>query len=84
MLSIRAFGRRVKDKALIKAQGQGGIFANLIHCSKSSNIPISQKYFDLQKRRHNKNYFCYFSTKSYVVDTQKNRLNEHPKHLIRK
>ena len=25
-------------------------------------------------RVHNKNYFCYFSTKTYVVGTQKNHL----------
>ena len=33
------------------------------------------------------NYFAYFSTKTYVVGTQKDRLNEtvffeHPKHLF--
>ena len=30
----------------------------------------------LQIRMHNENYFPYFSTKTYVVGTQKNRLNE--------
>ena len=28
-------------------------------------------------------YFSYFSTKTYVVCAQKNRLNEHPKHMIK-
>ena len=28
-------------------------------------------------------YFSYFSTKTYVVGTQKNRLNEHPKHMLK-
>ena len=33
------------------------------------------------------NYFSYFSTKTYIVGTQKNRLNEkvpheHPKHMF--
>ena len=30
-----------------------------------------------------KKYFSYFSTKLYVVGTQKNRLNEHPKHMFK-
>ena len=29
------------------------------------------------------NYFSYFSTKTYVVGTQKNHLNEHPKHMFK-
>ena len=28
-------------------------------------------------------YFSYFSTKTYVLDTQKNGLNEHPNHMIK-
>ena len=31
----------------------------------------------------NYNYFSYFSTKTYVVGTQKNCLNEHPKHMLK-
>ena len=29
------------------------------------------------------NYFLYFSTKTYVVDTQKYHLNEHQKHMFK-
>ena len=29
------------------------------------------------------NYFSYFSTKTCVVGTQKNRLDEHPKHMLK-
>ena len=29
------------------------------------------------------NYFLYFSSKIYVVGTQKNRLNEHPRHMFK-
>ena len=29
------------------------------------------------------NYFLYFSSKTYVVGTQKNRLKEHPKHIFK-
>ena len=40
-----------------------------------------------QIRVCNENYFSYFSTKTYVVGTQKNRLNdgsfEHPKHMFK-
>ena len=28
-------------------------------------------------------YFFYFTTKTYVVDTQKNRLNDYPKHMFK-
>ena len=28
-------------------------------------------------------YFLYFSSKTYVVGAQKNRLNEHPKHMFK-
>ena len=42
----------------------------------------------LVKSTYQKMYFSYFSTKTYVVGTQKNRLNEtvlfeHPKHMIK-
>ena len=30
-----------------------------------------------------KTLFCYFSTKTYVVGTQKNHLNDHPKHMFK-
>ena len=29
-------------------------------------------------------FFSYFSTKTYVVGTQKKRLNEHPKHELKR
>ena len=37
------------------------------------------------KREHNGNLFSYFLTKTYVVGSQKNRLNsfQHPKHVFK-
>ena len=37
----------------------------------------------LVKSAYQKDYFSYFSTKTYVVGSQKNRLNEYPKHMLK-
>ena len=38
---------------------------------------------DFQIRVHTGKLFSYFSIKTYVVGIQKNRLNEHPKHMFK-
>ena len=38
----------------------------------------------LQIRVRNEKSFSYFSIKTYVVGTQRNRLTEHPKHMDKK
>ena len=45
--------------------------AVIVHCMSALISPVNTVFRSLTE-----NYFSYFSTKTYVVGTQKNRLNE--------
>ena len=54
--------------------------------SKQDHISGSKLFAKFQAPRLEcipENYFSYFSTKTYVVGTQKNRLDEHPKYMFK-